>query len=100
MKFMAMYESTQGSLKWSSNVQDWYCRDGDKILCNNNSTHGFQVFSIHFLKRNRVLPEIPLTFKFLHSYRFLPEFLVALVLTEFCHLLTNFPSQLRKDKDP
>ena len=34
MKFMAMYDSTQGSLKWSSNVRDGGCRDGGKILCN------------------------------------------------------------------
>ena len=34
MTFMAMYENTQESLKWSSNVWDGDCRDDEKILCN------------------------------------------------------------------
>ena len=34
MKFMAMYDITQGSLKWSSNVRDGDFKDGEKILCN------------------------------------------------------------------
>lgn len=41
MKFMAMYDSKQRSLKWSSNIRDGDCRDGDKILCNND-THGVE----------------------------------------------------------
>ena len=34
MILIARYENTQKSLKWSSNVWDRDCRDGDKILCN------------------------------------------------------------------
>ena len=31
---LARYDNTEKSLKWSSNVGDRDCRDGDKILCN------------------------------------------------------------------
>ena len=34
MTLIEMYDSTQGSLKRSSNVRDGDCRDGDKMLCN------------------------------------------------------------------
>ena len=34
MTLLARYENTKKSLKWSSNVQDGDCRDGDKILYN------------------------------------------------------------------
>ena len=34
MPVLARYENTQKSLKWSSNVRDGDCKDGDKILCN------------------------------------------------------------------
>ena len=34
MTLFARYENTQKSLKWSSNIRDWDCRDGEKILSN------------------------------------------------------------------
>ena len=34
MTLIARCYNTQKSLKWSSNVQDGDCKDGEKILCN------------------------------------------------------------------
>ena len=34
MTLFARHDNTKKSHKWSSNIQDGDCRDGDKILCN------------------------------------------------------------------
>ena len=34
MTLFARHDTTYKSKKWSSNVQDGDCRDGEKILCN------------------------------------------------------------------
>ena len=41
MTLIARYDNTQKSLKWSSNVRDGDCRDGDKILCNRVESYGY-----------------------------------------------------------
>ena len=46
MTLFARHDPTYKSHKWSSNVQDAYCRDGDKMLCKNDLGY-FQECFVH-----------------------------------------------------